>query len=191
MQRIAGITVHGALALLLRQAGRPGWHGGIVRQELVSNTDVLPTVLELVGIPIPANVQGRSFSLLLDDRPDTPNAVIFGELTYHGYYDPQRSIRTETHKLIANFSKAPSFQDPSQQWRPRSDPVVPENPATAFHPHLELYDLRQDPWEQVWLTSRNTQQSVMNWLAACTGTWSRPMTRCWPAPLPRRNTRRR
>ena len=142
------------VALLLRHAGREGWHGGVVRNEMVSNIDVLPTILELAGIPVPANVQGRSFAPLLDGRAYTPNATIFGELTYHDYYDPQRSIRTETHKLIANFSTAPAFQDPSQQWRPMSDVVVPERPSSAYHPHLELYDLTVDPWEQTNLINR-------------------------------------
>jgi len=157
----AGLQV----ALLLRHAGRNGWHGGVVRNEMVSNIDVLPSILELVGIPVPANVQGRSFAPLLDGRACTPNAVIFGELTYHGYYDPQRSIRTETHKLIANFSTAPAFQDPSQQWRPKSDTVVPEDPAVAFHPHLELYDLTKDPWEQVDLAKKPEFAAIRNELA--------------------------
>jgi arylsulfatase A-like enzyme len=154
------------VALLLRRAGRQGWHGGVVRKEMVSNVDVLPTILDLVGIPIPANVQGRSFASLLDDRPYTPNAAIFGELTYHGYYDPQRSVRTETYKLIASFSTAPAFQDPSQQWRPRSDPVVPESPAAAFHSHLELYDLTQDPWEQVNLVDKPEYAAARSELAS-------------------------
>ena len=136
------------VALLLRHAGRRGWRGGVVRNEMVSNIDVLPTILELTGIPIPANIQGRSFAPLLDGRAYTPNAAIFGELTHHCYYDPRRSIRTETHKLIANFSFAPAFMDPSTQWRPKSDTVVPEDPARAFHPYLEFYDLTKDPWEQ-------------------------------------------
>ncbi|MBI5688173.1 MAG: sulfatase [Verrucomicrobia bacterium] len=151
--------------LLLRHAGRAGWHGGAVRNEMVSNIDVLPSILDLIGIPVPANVQGRSFSPLLDGHAYKPNTAIFGELTYHGYYDPQRSIRTETHKLIANFSTAPAFQDPSQMWRPKSDTVVPENPATAFHQHLELYDLTADPWEQVNLASKPACASIRDELA--------------------------
>jgi N-sulfoglucosamine sulfohydrolase len=151
--------------LMLHHAGREGWHGGVVRNEMVSNIDVLPTILELAGIPVPANVQGRSFAPLLDGRPYTPNVVIFGELTYHGYYDPQRSIRTETHKLIANFSAAMSFQDPSQQWRPKSDVVTPEYPASAFHPHLEVYDLTKDPWEQVNLANNAEFALLRNELA--------------------------
>jgi N-sulfoglucosamine sulfohydrolase len=95
----------------------------------------------------------------------TPNATIFGEQTYHSYYDPQRSIRTETHKLIANFSTALAIQDPSQQWRPKSDPLTPEYPALAFHPHLELYDLRADPWEQVNLANQPEHASARNDLA--------------------------
>lgn len=153
------------VALLLRHAGRKGWNGGVVRNEMVSNIDVLPSILELAGISIPTNVQGRSFAPLLDGRAYTPNAAIFGEQTYHGYYDPQRSIRTETHKLIANFSTAPAFQDPSQQWRPKSDVVVPERPPTSFHPHLELYDLTNDPWEQVNLANEPKHAAVRNELA--------------------------
>lgn len=149
------------VALILRHAGRKGWHGGIVRNELISNIDVLPTLLEIAGVPVPKNVQGRSFAPLLDGGGYVANAAVYGELTYHGYYDPQRSIRTETHKLIANFSAAPSFQDPSQQWRPKSDPMVPENPASAFHPHLELYDLTADPWEHTNLVGQSTHAAVL------------------------------
>jgi arylsulfatase A-like enzyme len=137
------------VALLLKHSGRKGWHGGIVKNELVSNIDVLPTILEIAGISVPESVQGRSFAPLLDGRAYKPNTAIFGELTYHDYYDPQRSVRTETHKLIANFSAAPSFMDPSQQWRPKSDVVTPESPSSTYHPLIEVYDLSKDPWEQV------------------------------------------
>ncbi len=83
----------------------------------------------------------------------------------HGFPGPQRSIRTESHKLIANFSTALSFQDPSQRRRPKSDPLTPEYPALAFHPHLELYDLTRDPWEQVNLANQPEHSSVRSELA--------------------------
>jgi arylsulfatase A-like enzyme len=135
------------VTLLVRLPGRKGWHGGLVQSEMISNIDYLPTILDLVGLPIPRLVQGRSFAPLLDGKSYQPRQDIFTELTYHDYYDPRRAIRTETHKLIVNFTTAPAFMDPSQAWRPQSDVVVPANRALAYHPHVELYDLARDPWE--------------------------------------------
>src|SRR5438876_459450 len=73
---------------------------------------------------------------------------IFGEITYHDYYDPRRTVRTRGHTLIVNCSSAPAFMDPSQSWRPRADTVLPPNHALAYHSPFELYDLGRDPWEQ-------------------------------------------
>ena len=135
-------------AFILRFPGRPGWQGGVRHKNMVSNIDCLPTILDFAGVPAPPDVQGRSLAPLLDERPYTPRDAVFGELTYHEYYDPRRSVRTQSHKLIVNFSTAPAFMDPSQSWRPRSDTVVPPNRAFAYHPRTELYDLDRDPWEQ-------------------------------------------
>ena len=136
------------VAMLLRLPSRKGWNGGIVRTEMISNIDCLPTLLEVAGVPVPGTVQGRSFAPLLDGKAYRPREEIFTELTYHDYYDPRRAIRTHTHKLIVNFTTAPVFMDPSQCWRPSSDVVVPANHAAAYHPDVELYDLARDPWEQ-------------------------------------------
>ena len=97
--------------------------------------------------PAPGTVQGRSFAALLDGGNYAPRDELFAEISHHDYYDPRRCVRTGRHKLIVNFSSAPFFMDPSQSWRPRSDTVVPENHALAYHPCLELYDLEKDPWE--------------------------------------------
>ena len=136
-----------AVLTIFRLPMREGWHGGITRNEMISNIDYVPTILDLVGIPVPENVQGRSLAPLLDGDDYTPRDVIFGEISHHDYYDPRRCIRTATHKLIVNFSSAPFFMDPSQSWRPRSVTVVPEDPARAYHACCELYDLENDPWE--------------------------------------------
>ena len=154
------------IALIMRLPGRQGWHGGVVRNEMVSNMDVLPTLLELLGMPIPENVQGRSFAPLLDGRDFTPRKAIFAEISHHDYYDPRRCIRTETHKLIVNFSSAPAFMDPSQSWRPRSDTVVPRNHAVAYHSCCELYDLRDDPWESTDLAESPDHTDMRNALLA-------------------------
>jgi len=135
-------------AFILRLPSRPGWSGGSRQHALISNIDYLPTILEVADVPIPSRVQGRSFAPLLDGREYKPREFVFYELTYHGYYDPQRAVRTENHKLIVYFSTAPSFMDPSQSWRPRCDTIVPPNQALSYHTSIELYDLKADPWEQ-------------------------------------------
>jgi arylsulfatase A-like enzyme len=135
-------------AFMLRYPVRQDSSGGIRRKEMVPNIDCLPTILDLAGVQIPANVQGRSLAPLLSGNSYAPRDEIFGELTYHDYYDPRRSVRTEQYKLIVNFSTAPAFMDPSQSWRPRSETVVPANHALAYHSTIEMFDLKNDPWEQ-------------------------------------------
>jgi arylsulfatase A-like enzyme len=153
-------------AFILRYPSRDGWHGGKRYKQMISNVDVVPTILDLAGIPVPESIQGRSIAPLLDGRSYTARDLIFGEMTYHDYYDPRRSVRTETHKLIVNFSSAPAFMDPSQSWRPRADTVVPPNHALSYHPALELYDLVNDPWEQRDLAQNAAHAKVLHELRA-------------------------
>jgi N-sulfoglucosamine sulfohydrolase len=132
--------------LILWQKGA-SWMVGEVYDQLISNIDYLPTVLDFAGLDLPANVQGRSFAPLLRGGPYKQNEVIFGEMTYHDYYDPRRCLRTRDFKLIVNFTVAPFFMDPSQSWQPKCITVNPPNPSYAYHPPLELYDLNHDPLE--------------------------------------------
>ncbi|MCC6697382.1 MAG: sulfatase-like hydrolase/transferase, partial [Candidatus Hydrogenedentes bacterium] len=135
------------VALILRWPSREGWHGGRVMEPMIQNIDVVPSLLEALGIITPSNLHGRSFAPLLEGRDYAERDVLFAEITYHDYYDPRRCIRTSKHKLIVNFTTAPSFMDPSQSWRPRSDTIAPANHARDYHKAVELYDLEADPWE--------------------------------------------
>lgn len=152
------------ITLMLRFPSRDGWHGGKRIKHMISNMDMLPSLMELIGVPVPANVQGISFAPLLDGKEYIPRDTLFGEITYHDYYDPRRCIRTEKWKLIANFTAAPSFMDPSQSWRPRADTVTPANHAHANHTHFELYDLENDPWEQVNLVEDDSYKEIRDTL---------------------------
>jgi arylsulfatase A-like enzyme len=159
-------------ALIVRFPARD-WQGGRAVEGLTSNIDLVPTLLELVGLPIDERVQGRSLLMALDGAGFRPRAEIFGEMTYHDYYDPRRCIRTGRHKLIANFSAAPAFMDPSQSWRPRTVTTVPPDPALAYHPPLELYDLAEDPHEWRNLTDELGHGGVCRDLVARLHDWMR------------------
>ncbi|MFJ8927354.1 sulfatase [Streptomyces sp. NPDC102364] len=128
-----------------------GWTGGRRLTDLLANVDVVPTLLEALDLTegeAAPRIQGRSFLGLLDGREDAEGRTeIFGELTYHDYYDPRRCVRTERYKLIANFSSAPGFMDPSQSWQHRCTAVDAGLGHEDYHPSVELYDLHADPVE--------------------------------------------
>jgi N-sulfoglucosamine sulfohydrolase len=159
-------------ALIMRLPARK-WSGGRVISGLVSNVDVFPTVLDAVGISVNDGIHGRSLCSLVDGDAVNGRGCIFAEMTYHDYYDPRRCVRTENHKLIVNFSAAPSFMDPSQSWRPRTIPVVPANPAAAYHPVVELYDLDADPLERDNKAGESSLERVRHDLLARLGEWMR------------------
>jgi N-sulfoglucosamine sulfohydrolase len=134
------------VALLMRYPQR-GWSGGIDVTGLVSNIDIFPTVLDAANLEIPDNIHGQSLAPFIEHDPSNGREHIYGEITYHDYYQPQRCIRTDRYKLIANFTTAPAFMDPSQSWHRRVRPVFPTEPALAYGLPFELYDLDTDPNE--------------------------------------------
>lgn len=136
----------GLEAALLVRWPRRGWRGGQVIEELVSNVDYFPTILEAAGLPPAPVVHGRSLCRRLDAGREPPRDEIFAEMTYHQYYDPMRCVRTTRHKLICNLSSAPAFMNPTQTYRPITRTVAPD---TALHPDIELYDLAADPRERL------------------------------------------
>jgi arylsulfatase A-like enzyme len=160
------------VSLLLRYPAR-GWTGGRLLDQLTSNLDLFPTLLELAGLPVSSNVHGRSLAALLDGAIDSHRDAVFAEMTYHDYYHPQRAVRTLTHKLIVNFSTAPSFMDPSQSWQRRARPIVPANPATTYTPAIELYDLQADPLETQSLADLAEHAEVRGELLAQVSRWMR------------------
>jgi arylsulfatase A-like enzyme len=134
------------IALLLRWPGR-GLAGGTVVTPLLSNVDVVPTLLEGLDLPLPDTLHGRSFWPLLRGAAYAPRTEIFAEKTFHTYYEPMRAIRTATHKRIVNFEVSTAVDVPADV---RSSPVYPlllEDFDRAREP-VELYDLTTDPGER-------------------------------------------
>jgi arylsulfatase A-like enzyme len=134
------------VALLLRwPAARIG--AGRVVAELISNVDVTPTLLEALGVTPPQPLQGRSFWPLLRGEAYVPSNEIFAEKTFHTYYEPMRAVRGHDDKLIVNFEVSTRVDVPADI---RQSPIYPlmHQEFDAVRPPVELYDLRQDPWEQ-------------------------------------------
>jgi arylsulfatase A-like enzyme len=69
------------VALLMR--GPEPFCGGRVVDALLSNVDIAPTILDLCGMPIPADAQGKSILPLIKGEIDKIHDEIYLELTYH------------------------------------------------------------------------------------------------------------
>ncbi len=160
-------------ALLVRMPGGPA---GLVRREMISNVDVLPTLLDLAGLSCPENLHGRSFAGLISGGDYIPNDVVYAEKTYHTYYDPMRAIRTERWKLIANFECAP-WQETSPDYLnnakgyPEISKALHVSSANHYHPPFELYDLDNDPHEQHNLAEESDKKSVRDELIRSLRSW--------------------
>jgi len=96
---------------------------GSSNEAMVLNVDFAPTLLELAGLPVPADMQGRSFApMLRGERPaDWRTSMYYRYYHYpaHHRVQPHYGVRTERHKLI--------YFDKLDAW--------------------ELFDLAKDPHE--------------------------------------------
>lgn len=140
------LTDHG-IGVVLIMRGPGGFRGGRVCDAMVSQVDLFPTVCELLDIPRPAWLQGRSMLPLIRNEVEEINDEVFAEVTYHAAYEPVRAVRTRRWKYIRRFDGRdrpvlPNCDDgPSKElwlahgWRER--PVARE----------QLYDLVFDPDE--------------------------------------------
>jgi N-sulfoglucosamine sulfohydrolase len=133
------------IALLLRwPAG--GISDGRVVSDLVSNVDVVPTLVDALGLDPPNGLHGQSLWPMLHGDAHRPRTEVFAEKTFHTYYEPMRAIRTNDHKLIVNFEVSTAVDVPADI---RSSPIYPLMQASfsEVRAPLELYDLASDPLE--------------------------------------------
>jgi N-sulfoglucosamine sulfohydrolase len=124
--------------------------GGRVYRELISNVDVLPTLLELIDVPKPSNLQGVSFApLLKGQRREKPRQEIYAQFTPAMFRDNEsRCVRTERYKLVRYFQAGRCVKFPIDV-----DPVRfsqhTERAATTgqARPFVQLFDIVRDPDE--------------------------------------------
>jgi arylsulfatase A-like enzyme len=115
--------------------------------ELFSGVDLLPTLLELLGVDIPADVEGMSHAgnlRIQDVRPI--RTEVYTAKTYHDSFDPIRAVRTKEYSYIENYASRPLLDLPWDIAESAPGRVM----APLVHtqrPERELYDLIEDPAE--------------------------------------------
>jgi arylsulfatase A-like enzyme len=119
-----------------------------VYDELFSGVDLLPTLLGLLGIAEPDDIEGISHAraLLAQDSILPVRDHVYTTKTYHDSFDPIRAIRTKDFSYIENYAHRPLLDLPWDiEESPSGHAVAPL--VTAPRPERELYDLRTDPTE--------------------------------------------
>lgn len=119
-----------------------------VYDELFSGVDLLPTLLDILGVDVPGDVDGVSHApALLNAETGKPaRTEVYTAKTYHDSFDPIRAIRTKEFSYIENYATRPLLDLP---WD-----IADSEPGRAMAPltggpraERELYDLTADPTE--------------------------------------------
>ena len=110
------------IPMMLRYPGKV--KPGATSDEMVLNLDMAPTLLEIAGLPVPADMQGKSIVPLAEGKPNLQwrKDWLYEFYEYPGFENvrPCRGVRTDRYKLIHFFLQP-------EEW--------------------ELYDLQSDPDE--------------------------------------------
>jgi len=115
---------------------------GKVSDELVLNIDLMPTFLDMAGLEIPKEVQGKSWAPLLTDEKAAFRTEFFYEYFFENWFWETPTIlalRTKTKKIV----KYPGHDD----W-------------------TELYDLVADPFEKKNLVDSPEHKALLSQMEA-------------------------
>ena len=103
---------------------------------MILNVDFAPTYLEMAGLPVPDQYQGRSFAPMLSGETpsDWREAMYYRywmHKTHHNVY-AHYGIRTDRYKLIYYYADALGQTGAIDE---------------SYEPEWELFDLQTDPYE--------------------------------------------
>ncbi|MHA1678707.1 MAG: sulfatase family protein, partial [Promethearchaeota archaeon] len=147
--------------------------GGKVFNQMISNIDLLPTILDLIKAQILKSLEGKSFLKVLMGESDSFREFIFAEKTFHEIYDPIRGIRTERYKYIYNFKPLDTlYQVPRDISMGLSGKCMKDH---YNNPRLteELYDLENDPNEFANLSENSDYNDIKESLKKKLFEWMR------------------
>ncbi len=138
------------VAMILKYPGNPSC--GKVIDALVSQLDVYPTLMTLLGVQKPSWLEGYDLTPLLNGEQESIREELFAEVSYHASYEPMRCIRTKRYKLIRRFES-------KEEHRGFAFANVDDGLSKAFllengwketsPDDIQLFDLILDPVERV------------------------------------------
>jgi len=155
---------------------------GEVTDQVASLIDLGPTILEMVGLPIPRHLQGQAF---LGPKAEPREIAFAARDRMDQSYDMSRSARNKRFKYIRNYNPEQTHvpwetfrnRHPVLQeiWRLAAEGELTEAQSWLFEPRAaeELYDVEQDPWERHNLAENPEYQEELAKLRTAMNEWQR------------------
>ncbi|MDF9798929.1 N-sulfoglucosamine sulfohydrolase [Catalinimonas alkaloidigena] len=139
---------------------KPGRSSGA----LISSVDIVPTILDVVGLTIPEKVSGKSLIPLFEDTETDFREYLFTEYNCDPIlYFPRRAVRDHQYKLIysllqdrknesalaytENRSEALDGSPTREEIESAPDSIQEVYSRWINSPEIQLFDLINDPWE--------------------------------------------
>jgi arylsulfatase len=141
------------------------------RDEFVEIIDLMPTILDAIGLDHSDGLQGKSiFPMFEDDGSYAPRSAVFGE---HGIESPDGNLRVHTFDDLGDIPTTPTSPD---FWPPQKKgdlgpikSIRTRDWKLVYYPgneEGELYDLANDPGELINLWDRPDQSDRKGELTA-------------------------
>lgn len=148
-----------------------------VYDDLFSGVDLAPTILELLSIGVPIDMDGYSHAAALTAEAGTTDIAapvreqVFTEKTYHDAYDPIRAVRTKDFSYIENYADRPALLLPLDIADSPSARSLKPSDVQAVRSRAELYDLGSDPLERRNLIDDPAYDEVREALSSALRRW--------------------
>lgn len=146
---------------------------GATSDAMVLNMDLFPTLLRAAGGEPDPDVDGIDLRPVLSGTRTSVRDRFVAQLHWHDAYVPMRALRTETHKLILDFSDRETPYFPADVEDSPSGRAARAASGVEPPPRAALYHLVDDPYERRDVSHEADHQAVAADLREELLTWMR------------------
>ena len=142
---------------------------------MIHFTDVLPTIMDIVGIETPEDMDGKSFLPVLRGCEKEIHEYIYGVQTNQNIQQcavfPSRMIRSKQYKYIRNFNSLEVVEKNLGNNEAINRFIRLGAEKFKDTPYEELYDIKNDPFEQFNLANIKEYEAIKQELVDELLTW--------------------
>lgn len=127
-------------------------------QSLVQHVDMMPTLLDLIGLETPKDLDGKSLIPLIKGEKDVNHTEIYlSECAWQA----ARGIRDHQYKYIETYDSGPFSRPPAELYDLTQDPEEVENLANRYPEMVERYREKLSTWVYSKLAGKEDPMQVV------------------------------